>query len=92
MRNNLLLFISAILFLACKNENSIHEKWKYQQGYHLGDWLDLGKNVTISNDTIYHKNIAIGKFIKIEHGYLGKATKLHLADLKTNKVGIYVAK
>ena len=92
MRNNLLLFIIVIFFLGCANERAINEKWKYQQGYHLGDWLDFEKNITISNDTIYQKDTAIANFIKIEHGYFGKPTKLHIADLRTKKEGIYVAK
>lgn len=92
MRNTLLLFMMVIFFLSCKNEKSINEKWKYQQGYHLGDWLDFEKNARIKNDTIYQKDSAFAKFLKIEPGYFGNATKLHLEDLKTNKIGIYVAK
>ncbi|WP_113662285.1 hypothetical protein [Pedobacter nanyangensis] len=92
MRNNLPLFMMALFFLSCKNEKSVSGKWKYQQGHHLGDWLDIEKNVSISNNTIYQKDSAIAKFSKIESGYFGNPTKLHIADLKTNKIGIYIAK
>jgi len=82
----------AIFFVSCKNEKSINRKWKYQQGYHLGDWLDFEKNISISNDTIYQKDSALAKFSKIEPGYFGNPTKLQITDLKTKKTGIYIAK
>jgi hypothetical protein len=92
MRNKLLLFIIAFFILGCTNERAINEKWKYQAGYHLGDWLDFEKNITISNDIIYKNDSALVKFLKIEPGYFAKPTKLHIADLRTKKGRIYVAK
>ncbi len=89
---NLVLLLMLLLFISCKNESLIKGEWKYQEGYHVGDFLNLEENALVRNDTIFQDSNAVAKFIKVRVGYFGIPAKLHIANFETDEIGIYTAK
>jgi len=81
----ILLLLFFVSLLSCDYNYSKIEKgwWKYGEGHHLGDRLDIGKSHQVSNDTIYAKDIAIAT-IKLYH----RRTMI-IKDIGSNKTGRY---
>ncbi|WP_322969480.1 hypothetical protein [Faecalibacter sp. LW9] len=81
---------------SCKEQNILLKEvnyWKYSDGFHIGDVIDFNNNnFIIKNDTIFHNNIPIAKFVKIQNRLGIADNKLTIQDLKTSEIGNYSGK
>jgi hypothetical protein len=90
-----LAFIFCFILCGCESkEEKIKTHWKYEEGFHFGDFLSFeNSNSYIVYDTFYFNStpIAIIKELKVMY-FLGSENKLILKDIKSGKIGIYTDK
>jgi hypothetical protein len=62
--------------------------WRYTEGYHIGDILELNNN-NLRGDTIYSKNQPVAIIIKRSKEVPFTTPSLDIKDFNSDKIGTY---
>ncbi|WP_103865554.1 hypothetical protein [Aquimarina sp. I32.4] len=87
-RNTLLSVCCLITIISCTSiENT---KWKFRNGFYIGDLIIFKSSHIIKNDTIFSNEIPKAILIEIEQRITDKL--LIIKDLNGNALGYYCSK
>ncbi|CAN5498799.1 hypothetical protein BH10BAC2_BH10BAC2_28460 [soil metagenome] len=89
------LIVVFLLFCSCNitDESIIAHSWKYEDGYHIGDWIEFkGTNYTLLNDTIFIGNIPNAIIIERNNHFIDGGIEIKIQSIDDGKKGIYESK
>jgi len=95
MKKVKIIFVFALFSLfSCESRNEkIKSYWKYIEGYHFGDFLNMKDGKwDISSDTIYNNWVPVAVVKEYRTGYFGSENKLLLKHIDSGKLGLYTDK
>jgi hypothetical protein len=85
----LILIFFYFFFLSCNRVDN--SKWKYQDGYNIGDFLEFGTDVySLSNDTILRKSKPIAVVIDNNNRLIDRV--LIIRGINDTIRGYYISK
>ena len=87
-----LLLVLSLTLLACSDgrEDLLNCRWKYGDGYHIGDWIDSNTFI-VRNDTLFRDGAAQAIVYKVEKRLAGDDV-LMIRALGSGEKGWYFGK
>ena len=83
------LILTFLLFFSCNRIEN--KKWKHQEGFSLGDWIEFDENrLFIRNDTIYTGDKPLARIYEYRNRILDQI--LVIEELNTTNKGYYCSK